>query len=535
MRKNYIMRSLLAVAVLSASNLSCLAQDEEPAYDFRDGDNLCYNYVSQEEATVEVTCLDIYGNAAYVKGDVSVPENVSYNGKTYTVVGIGQDSFFGCYEMKSISMPPTVTYVGSDAFSECRDLASVIFSDNLEEIGSNAFVNCSSLKIESINSKLKILSSGAFAGCSSIENLTLPNTLEEIGYMAFWLCENLQTVNIPAGIKILENNTFQDCTKLTRVTFDENSTLTQVGPEVFARCSMLSSINLPASLEDIGNGSFYSCSMLEALEIPTGVSKIGADAFNGCSLQNVTIPAKTESIGLGAFDNNPKLISISVDNANEYYSSIDGILYDKGVSTILFCPQGRESVVLPTSVTKIGKNAFMNCLKFVDFIVPNTINQIEASAFKNCINLESLTLGSGLLSIGNYVFFGCNNIKAIHCLAMVPPATGDEITFDTTLYSVTELYVPKGAIEAYKTTQAEWRLFANIEEEGSVDVSEIENPDDQTIRVYDMNGILRFSGKFSDFEQLPEGIYTIVNGRTSSKVFLRKNSADIPLKFAHKN
>ena len=93
-----------------------------------------------------------------------------------------------------------------------------------------------------------------FSGCTKLEAVTLPTTLELIGPNAFANCSSLASIEIPEGVTEIHQNAFSGCTKLETVT-------------------------LPTTLELIGSSAFSNCSSLASIEIPEGVTEIGGSVF----------------------------------------------------------------------------------------------------------------------------------------------------------------------------------------------------------------------------------------------------------------
>ena len=102
----------------------------------------------------------------------------------------------------------------------------------------------------------------------------------------------------------------------------------------------IKTITINSGVTSIGDGAFESCENLTSVTIPDSVTSIGWGAFVGCaSLISVTISDNVTSIGDSAFYDCTSLASISVEENNKNYSSTDGILFDKGKTTLIKCPQ----------------------------------------------------------------------------------------------------------------------------------------------------------------------------------------------------
>jgi hypothetical protein len=122
----------------------------------------------------------------------------------------------------------------------------------------------------------------------------------------------------------------------------------------------LTSVVLPSSVLIIQNYAFYGCTGLTSINIPQSVMAIGHYAFFGCmSLTSADLPASVELIGNYAFVSCYGMIN--VDSGNQYYSSIDGVLYNKQQTTLIQCPTSKTGVFyFPFKVTSIGEYAFYN-------------------------------------------------------------------------------------------------------------------------------------------------------------------------------
>lgn len=134
------------------------------AYDFM-VDGIAYNYNSNG-SSVSVTAGGNY------TGEICIPDEVTYNGTTYSVTLIADNAFMGCSKLKYVELPYSVTSIGVSAFNGCTLLDYVDIPYTLTSIGS-----------------------GAFAECIYLTEVTIPSSVTSIGQMAFINCRRLRKIN----------------------------------------------------------------------------------------------------------------------------------------------------------------------------------------------------------------------------------------------------------------------------------------------------------------------------------------------------
>jgi hypothetical protein len=359
-------------------------------------------------------------NYAGSGGAVTIPTNI--NG--FTVTGIGEEAFYYS-AMTSVTIPASITAIGQEAFYGCGDLVTVAIPSSVTNIGPGAFAVCIDMTSIAVAAQNAFYSSsqGVLFNKSKGTLVECPSGLSG-------------SYTIPGTVTNLAEAAFEGCTSLTHVTVP--SSIASIGEYAFEYCYNITSFTLPASLTNIEDDAFDGCNALTGVTIPANVTHIGASAFYGCyALTSVTIPSNVVSIGAGPFEWCVGLTAITVPGQNSWFSSVNGVLFDKSQATLVQFPGGLTGsynipnsvtsiaasafdgcenlagVTIPSSVTSIGLDAFAECYDLASMTIPAGVTNLGADAFFGCESITNVTIGSGLASIENSVFYGCYNLASV--------------------------------------------------------------------------------------------------------------------------
>ena len=290
-------------------------------------------------------------------------------------VEILENAFGNCTELKSVSLPSTLTKIGNSygvpPFSGCHSLESIEIAEGNEVYASDG--NCIMRKADNT------LVLGLKAS-------KIPSYTEHIGSHAF-RDSGAESIALPEGV-------------------------TSIGDYAFAHNDRLKEITLPQSLTSIGWYAFSDCFALGKIAIPDGVTELPYGLFAWCTeLKEVALGAKTEKIDTSVFRLCGKLERITISESNAHFkSAADGrfLLNKTGDTLVLGCQDG----AIPDGVKKIGERAFegRTGLKEIDF---NEVEEIGEYAFVMCAGLDRLKLTSAVRIIGEGAFQSCIGLSTV--------------------------------------------------------------------------------------------------------------------------
>jgi len=262
-------------------------------------------------------------------GTVAIPSTI--NG--LPVTSIGEEAFWNCTRLTSVTIPNSVTAIGDGAFA-CCGLTSVTIPNSVTGIGIGAFEECPNLTTVMIGNSVNYIGNKAFSGCTSLTAITVDALNSFYSSLAGVLFNQNQTtlIQYPGG-------KMGSCTIPGSVTSigGAGSDPLAFGEGAFSYCTNLTSVTIPSSVISIGNAAFADCTSLTNVTIGNGLTSIGGIAFDWCrNLTSVTIPSSVVIIGTYAFNDCTSLTNVSFQgNAPAADSTV---FYNDNNATVYYQP-----------------------------------------------------------------------------------------------------------------------------------------------------------------------------------------------------
>gem|GEM_PF-774900 len=380
---------------------------------------------------------------------VAIPDNVA---------SIKHEAFYGCSSLANVVIPNSVTCIESEAFCGCTSLTNITIPAGVTNIEYNAFHNCTNLpasirehksvkpKPMSYLERLRLRQAQAreaeqvisapvtssaprvcpefltlgdyeyrtnaagqatikdfksrYAGALSITNALDGYPVTAIESWGFGNCSNLTSVTIPASVTNVEPKALTGCSSLMAIMVDAGSPAYSSADGVLFNKNQTTLVKFPG-----GRVGHYTT--------PASVTSIGDQAFKACShLAGVVIPASVTSIGGDALEECSSLKAIKVAKGNSAYTSVDGVLFDKAMTTLIRFPGGKGGhYAVSSNVAVIEDSAFSFCRGLDSVTIPGSVTNIRRAAFWECTGLTNITIPKGI-NIEDDAFEKCTNLPA---------------------------------------------------------------------------------------------------------------------------
>lgn len=378
------------------------------------------------------------------------------------ITTIGDQAFWNCKSLKSITLPSSLLYIDRFAFRDCESLESIIIPDNVLSIGEEAFFGCAKLESVFIGKRVSNIGSLAFGKCDSLTSIIvdghndiydstnasnsiiesrtnrlvvgckstiIPNSVESIGAWAFGYCTQLVEINIPDNVKTIEKFAFRDCSNLCKIIIGD--ALNEIQDHAFIHCNKLYEVYNTSSLV-ITSGIEYAKSGLgekalkihldkneESIFVKYGdylcfidelyISLFGIDLSIGDVCLLVTYCGEDEVVTIPSnFDDKLCVVAdnLFADNKLIKDVTIENGLVGIGNGVFLRCTS-LERIKLPENMKRVPTNFCNGCESLEEVIFNDQLISIGSSAFYGCTSLSNVNLPDGITSIGNSAFLDC--------------------------------------------------------------------------------------------------------------------------------
>ena len=341
----------------------------------------------------------------YYSGEIVIPSSITVDDTQYTVTEISSAAFF-VREITSITMPSTLKKIGDQAFSMLIGLST----------------------------------------------LTIPASVEEIGQASFTFLFDLKTIVVEEG------NTHFCCEQNMLMSASKTRLLCLI--DAYDNQNPLDII-LPSTIKSIDHFAL-SCESVKSIALPEGLETIGQYAFAATGISSIAFPSTVRSIGESCLADTRNLNEITVNEANPYYTAVDGVLYDKDISNLIKVTVGHTSLSIPKTVKTIDSNA-INQTNMRTLIIPNTVEYLKRYAIRNNEKLKTLVIGSSVKEIGFPSITGNPVLKSVFSRNPEPVELSEGDMFVIGQDSIPTLFVPEGSSQKYAATKG-WDVFTNIRE-----------------------------------------------------------------------
>lgn len=390
-----------------------------------DGSAIKMPYVVEGDETIVAVLTAVVENENYF--------NFTSNGDGYSVSF--KDEFKSDSTVTAIKIPDTyngkpVSRVAGRAFLNAVYLEKVELGANVVAIESGAFMNCSGLKVMSITAPVNTISFGAFAGCTRLTRIAVSdsntcftndngdgilyeiNSDDEYVLVAYPAGRSDETVTVSTFVGEIRSYAFDGASRLKVINIERDNAFGTIGTYAFNGCSALEAVNVNNSAYVSVDGVLYTADEKtlvlypqnkagDTFTVPDTVTKIARRAFRGNNnLVEIVIGANVSALGDGeddyeVFGEAKKLERFAVDAANQNFSEIRGVLYNKAGTVLRFYPSAKSDMtyVVESTAEKICLNAFAGAINLSILYIPKSVVTVSGTLFAGAERLTTVYVG----------------------------------------------------------------------------------------------------------------------------------------------
>jgi hypothetical protein len=206
---------------------------------------------------------------------------------------------------------------------------------------------------------------------------------------------NATTINVPDGTKEIEPAKF--CLFTSAMEVNLPTSLNKIGNQAFAYCRLLTNVVIPNGVKSLGSYAFFNCNKLTDIKLPDNLESIGVCAFASSGITNAVITQNMTN-PLSIYDSCSNIVSCTVSERNNLFSSIDGVLFSKDKTKLICFPPkySQTTYIIPNTCTSIGDYAFISAPRLTNLIIKTTVTNIGKYAFVGVTSKSSIRLPKSL-------------------------------------------------------------------------------------------------------------------------------------------
>lgn len=361
---------------------------------------------------------------------------------------INGGAFMNCTNLNTLILPPSITSIGNDAFDSVG-IKKLLLNEGLETVGNDFLYLSNNIEELYIPSTVKSFSNmNAFCyGCPTLKSITVSdnNTVYSSLNGVMYNKNKTNIIKYPEGKEDKQYIMPDSVTSTSSYSFYKskieyfvfNDTITTTGDRLISFSENLRNVKFGNNMTQIGNMVFYGCTGLKKLNITDSIEIVGSQFIQDSGIEVLNIGSGLKTISDYGIYACPNLKEINVDLGNQYFKSIDGILYTKNGSMLKHCPCSNG---------------------IVDYVIPEGCTTTDIVAFMQHPTLETVKFPSTFTTILDECFYGCPKLKVMDFsdCEVVVSLGADALTGSTTLEKI---IVPEHLLDSYKTN---WKQFTNI-------------------------------------------------------------------------
>lgn len=339
---------------------------------------------------------------------------------------IGEEMFYGLTSLVTLTLPNSATVLSAFAINKCDNIGELTLPLECIELNMDAIYNCKNLHTLTLGGKLQKFNSSAIKECDKLSAFVVDesnSTFKAIDGVLFSK-DGTELIKYPRGLQNAAYIIPENVTRIGDNAFEESQiesvtlpgTLQVIGRYSFSSSKNLSEIVMPNSVESLGTSAFSWCKKLKKVVLSDNIREIPNSSFIHCiALREFLFGKNVNKISDNAFEDCSSLQRYDVSAENNWYCSVDGVLFSKNMHTLQSCPPAFYSLhyIVPDGVTVIANNGFSDCVNVEKVTLPESVTRIGSSAFLGCKNMASIVMPNDMEEIGSMAFWNCSKLESL--------------------------------------------------------------------------------------------------------------------------